>query len=735
MRKSFSNLKINSVKYINMKYLKIISATIAIGINIASGANLIPFVYDTEKELTATGGDFDGNGLADLLLVDKGSGKYRIAYQFTQGEFTWVNHRVSGVKDVSGVGLGKLFSTDKDGIAMTAADANQIVVVSAESTTSASTPIPIPPPVLGPNVILPVSIGGEGKSQLYDLYLGSIYNDPDPYKVTFFRNKNGKFEKFYETKVPGAPGKPNRIQLKKSGKEFVSVLSSDDKGDTLRVENLDSGKIVVIGQLTGLTAGSDYTAGYFSGGENCEFIFYNPGSNFIKYVQLGDVQNDRVKFANPVTYQLDSPIFKVYTVQADNTAKLLVISGKGEKAGIYDFNGKQAPSLISSITPPEKMFYMGAIPFTGGFHILLSSGVGKFSMEFKDYRISGNKVTDFKSGQLPSMDDTDEFTIPLIHKQILASLAEKAETDMKPYTNTIPGSGVTYAMVPIPGGEFLMGSPTTEKGHKPDEEPQHRVKISPFWMGRFEVTWNEYELFMYPDDEKKLRTQYPSNPEVDKLSDAITRPSKPYVEMSFGMGKDGYPAIAMTQHAANKYCQWLSAKTGHFYRLPTEAEWEYACRAGTKTAYFFGEDPTQLNDCAWTGQNSDFKYHKVGEKKPNPWGLYDILGNVLEFCLDQYDPNYYKTCGEFIVDPWNKATKPYPHSVRGGSWDDEDVALFRSAARRFSDRSWKATDPQLPKSHWYFSDVQWCGFRLVRPLKVPPPEDLAKYWISGVEKD
>ena len=335
-----------------MKYLKIISATIAIGINIASGASFIPFVYDTEKELTATGGDYDGNGLSDLLLVDKGSGKYRIAYQLTQGEFTWVNHRVSGVKDVSGVGLGKLFSIDKDGIAMTAADANQIIVVSAESTTSSSTPIPIPPPVLGPNVILPVSIGGEGKSQLYDLYLGSIYNDPDPYKVTLFRNKNGKFEKFYETKVPGAPGKPNRIQLKKGGKEFVSILSTDDKGDTFRLENLDSGKIAVIGQLTGLPAGSDYTAGCFSGGENCEFIFYNVGSNSIKFVQLSDVQNDQVKFANPVVYQLDAPIFKVYTIQADNSTKLLVIFEKGSKAGVYNFNGKQTPSLISSLTPP-----------------------------------------------------------------------------------------------------------------------------------------------------------------------------------------------------------------------------------------------------------------------------------------------------------------------------------------------------------------------------------------------
>jgi formylglycine-generating enzyme required for sulfatase activity len=290
-------------------------------------------------------------------------------------------------------------------------------------------------------------------------------------------------------------------------------------------------------------------------------------------------------------------------------------------------------------------------------------------------------------------------------------------------------------MTPIKGGEFMMGSPATEAGRKPNEGPQHKVKISPFWMGVHEVTWNEYELFMYQDEERKFTKEIPTDKSVDKISDPVARPTKPYVEMSFGMGKDDYPAISMTHHAANKYCEWLSAKTGEYYRLPTEAEWEYACRAGTKTKYSFGDDERQLGRYAWFEKNSDFKYQKVGRKQPNPWGLYDMHGNVAEWTLDGYEPNAYeKFANGVAADPFVRGTKPYPHIARGGSWDDSAEGL-RSAVRRFSDKSWKQQDPQLPKSIWYLTDAQFLGFRVIRPLKVPAPEELQKVWNNGVERD
>ena len=321
-----------------------------------------------------------------------------------------------------------------------------------------------------------------------------------------------------------------------------------------------------------------------------------------------------------------------------------------------------------------------------------------------------------------------------LHKMIVAASKDNVEAEMKKFTETIGGTRTTFDMLPIPGGEFSMGSPASEVGRKPDEGPQHKVKLDPFWMGKCEVTWDEYELFMYPEEKKKEA----DGTYTSESADAVTRPTKPYVEMSFGMGKNGFPAISMTQHAANKYCQWLSAKTGHFYRLPTEAEWEYACRAGTTTAYSFGDDVSQMGDYAWFAGNSEGKYQKVGKKKPNPWGLHDMHGNVVEWTLDGYDPDYYKQFENTVAqNPWNKAAKPYPHSARGGAWDDQHGTpeKLRSAVRFASNKDWKMQDPQLPKSIWFLTDAQFLGFRIVRPLKVPSPDEMKNYWNSGVEKE
>jgi formylglycine-generating enzyme required for sulfatase activity len=199
--------------------------------------------------------------------------------------------------------------------------------------------------------------------------------------------------------------------------------------------------------------------------------------------------------------------------------------------------------------------------------------------------------------------------------------------------------------------------------------------------------------------------------------------------MSSGYEK-GFPAVGVTHHAANKYCEWLSAQTGHFYRLPTEAEWEYACRAGTTTAYSFGDDVSKLGEYAWFKTNSEFVYHKVGQKKPNPWGLYDMHGNASELTLDQYYPDTYAKIKDGAVNPWIPSIDRYPTVFRGGHWD-ATPEMLRSAARGHTLPEHKEIDPQIPKSIWYFTNAFWLGFRIVRPTEIPSLEEMHKAWNMG----
>ncbi len=338
--------------------------------------------------------------------------------------------------------------------------------------------------------------------------------------------------------------------------------------------------------------------------------------------------------------------------------------------------------------------------------------------------------------RLPSPDTLDLTT--KIHAFITEKSSHVTSTDG--YESIIPKIGKAYKMVAIPGGEFTLGSPGTEIAHQPDESPQVKVKIEPFWMAEAEVTWDMFLPFMLTTEARWKDGAKKDVPKpTDTPVDAVSSPTTPYTDMTFGMGQDGYPALSMTQHSANKFCQWLSAQTGHFYRLPTEAEWEYAARAGTTTTWFWGDDVAQLDDYAWWDQNSDAKSQLVKQKKPNPWGLYDIIGNVAEWTLDQYSEGYYATLSAGVVSPLNMPTTIYPRAARGGSWfdgyDDKTKGVtykyLRAASRRGSKEQWKVQDPQRPRSIWYLTDAQFLGFRMVRPVKVPTAAEMHTYWNVG----
>lgn len=307
----------------------------------------------------------------------------------------------------------------------------------------------------------------------------------------------------------------------------------------------------------------------------------------------------------------------------------------------------------------------------------------------------------------------------LLPFMLLGLAAGFSQSSFEAYTQEITGTSVSFQMQPIPAGAYLRGS---EVGAT-DEKPVHEVSLDAFWMGVHEVTWDLFELFVYKNFEEQM-----TSGDLPQEVDAITRPTKPYLDMTFGMGKENHPALSMTQYNAIQFCKWLYAKTGVFYRLPTEAEWEYAARAGTTTEYNFGDDAEILGDYAWYRDNSNDQTHPVGQKQPNAWGLYDMHGNVAEWTFDQYLPDAYERYqSQAALNPMEQPTELYPLVVRGGSFED-DAAGLRSAARGASDPSWKQLDPQIPKSNWWFPEAPFVGIRLVRPLHKPSQEEIDVYY-------
>ena len=269
-------------------------------------------------------------------------------------------------------------------------------------------------------------------------------------------------------------------------------------------------------------------------------------------------------------------------------------------------------------------------------------------------------------------------------------------------------------MIAIPAGTFTIGSAPADKNRDVDEGPQKKINLSAFWIGEHEVTFAEWDGFFKNMDV----------PQTKAIAvDAVSRPTAQYIDLTWGMGRDANnPTNSMSHQAAIMYCKWLYENTGVFYRLPTEAEWEYACRAGeSKTV--------PVATVGYSKENSQEKFHKAKELKPNAWGIYDMLGNVSEWTLDQYDAATYEKLQDGVKDPLVPPASKYPKVVRGGSYMDESKEL-RCANRIASDASWNKRDPQIPKSKWWLTDGMFVGFRVVRPAVVPSKEEIEKFFAT-----
>jgi formylglycine-generating enzyme len=299
------------------------------------------------------------------------------------------------------------------------------------------------------------------------------------------------------------------------------------------------------------------------------------------------------------------------------------------------------------------------------------------------------------------------------------------------FTEQIPNSSVSFRMVAIPGGSFKMGSPEGEPLRKADEGPVREVEISPFYMAEVEVSWDEYLAFYAQTAAEGRSTDTEGfRSKKSEKTDAISGATPPYGQPDQGWGLGQHPAISFTFHAAETYCKWLSNVTGKRYRLPTEAEWEYACRGGSVTPYFFPGDPAKFeksgiraklskNDTAVINSyiiysaNSRSRTQLPDLVKANNFGLKNMSGNVAEFCSDWYQPDTYAKYPSGLLKDPKGPDSGEEHVVRGGSYLDKASGV-RSAARSFTRTTdWLKTDPQIPKSIWWYSDCFNVGFRVV----------------------
>ena len=302
-------------------------------------------------------------------------------------------------------------------------------------------------------------------------------------------------------------------------------------------------------------------------------------------------------------------------------------------------------------------------------------------------------------------------------------------TRFEDFTETVPGTGVSLSMKAIPAGTFTIGSPEKETFRQADEGPQRRVSLKAFFMAETEVTWDQYWGF-YNETMSEGRTPpekiYANNQRPDV--DAVSGPTPPFGYPDQGWGMGTRPAITMTHYAAETFCQWLSLKTGKHYRLPSEAEWEYAARGGTETPYFFEGAPKKFsNEGFWRRffaadtvginryivyqNNSMGKTQEPARVSANPFGLKNMLGNVMEYCADRYCPTAYEKWADGQESPL--CTEGEEWVVRGGYYDT-DAAQLRCATRGHTEHdAWLRTDPQNPKSIWWYSDIKGIGFRVV----------------------
>jgi formylglycine-generating enzyme required for sulfatase activity len=255
------------------------------------------------------------------------------------------------------------------------------------------------------------------------------------------------------------------------------------------------------------------------------------------------------------------------------------------------------------------------------------------------------------------------------------ALVRVDDTPLATEVVSVPGTAVSFAMVRVPSG-FLRGE-----------------RVESFAVATLEVTWDDYLAML-------LESEGPPPSKSGEPIDGFARPTKPYIATDRGYGQGKRPIISISAKGAESFAHWLALRTGRPFRLPTEREWEWAARAGSTGRWTCGDDPAALDALAWYDANANQSSQLVGTKAPNAWGLFDVHGNVAEWCrVEQPD-----------------GTKYGAHALAGGSFFDLAEGL-EFGVREFRDTDWNMSDPQIPKSVWWLANAAWPGMRVVMDVE------------------
>lgn len=361
-------------------------------------------VYETRDEWQ-TRADLDGDGRQDLVIVDRGTGDYRLGYQLSDGIYTWAPTRASGVEGVTAVASGHLLSTTRDALALTSPEANRVNLFEASNPSVAGTPRSYFSPAVGTRLLAAVDIGGAGNTAHDDLWLTtSLNNAPNPAQLTLARNDGVNLSTLAQGPLAQEFLRAQPVQLKAAGLMLVGATVRDGAADRFLAYRLDSGSPVQVLSETGLPGRSKWVYHRFGATTLHQFLFYTAGQSNLVLAPVLEPVPGTFQFGSLKTFPLGHAIDLVAVLPGISGARLLVLQADGAGASVYKFDGVNSPTLVASFAPTAGESFTGALALGNEGVVLLSgaSGQGR-SSHFQEQLASGGGYAPGASGALPKV--------------------------------------------------------------------------------------------------------------------------------------------------------------------------------------------------------------------------------------------------------------------------------------------------------------------------------------------